>query len=473
MSLTSPRPRLITFLVAGALFMILLDGTVIATALPAMGHAFGTSAVNMNLGITVYLLTLAVFMPVSGWIAGRIGAKRVFAAAIAVFIIASVVCAASPTFTIFLLARIVQAMGAAMMQPVGRLVVLRITPKHGLLNAMSMMIWPALIAPIVGPPIGGYLTTFLGWPWIFYLNVPLGIMAIVATLVLFPADGEPERQPFDLRGFLLLGTGCFTVLYGLDIIGQPAGRPALALGLLACGVLCLVAGVLHLRRSPHPLFDLGSLRYRTFAVSMSGGLVSRLAIGSVPFLLPLMFQLAFGLSAAASGLLLFWLFAGNLVTKTITTPAVRHFGFRNVLLWNGLLTSLSIAACALLDTHTPVAVTAAILFLGGALRSMQFTAIGSIGFADIPPEHMSSASTMSSTVMQLSAGLGVALGALAVRVGSAIDHNASGVPNVTDFHIAFLIAGAVAALSLIDVIRLPADAGREMTRHVAAPQRAS
>jgi EmrB/QacA subfamily drug resistance transporter len=465
MFVTRPaRARLIALLVAGALFMNLLDGTAITTALPTMGHAFGTSAVNMNLGITAYLLALAVFMPLSGWIADRLGARLVFGSAIAVFIVASVLCAWSRSLPVFVLARVAQAIGAAMMQPVGRLVVLRVTPKHELMGAMAMMVWPALVAPIIGPPIGGYITTYLGWTWIFYLNVPLGIAAIAATAMLFPADSPGQQHPFDVRGFLFVGFGCFSVLYGLDIIGQRTASAALVTGLIGFGITCLIAAVLHLRGTPHPLFDLSSFKIRTFAVSLFGGSISRLAIGSVPFLLPLMFQLAFGMSAAASGLLLFWLFAGNLAMKTVTTPAVRRFGFRNVLLWNGVITVISVVACAALAPQTPFTIIAIVLFLGGASRSMQFTAFSSISFADVPQERMSGANTLSSTLMQLSSGLGVALGALTLRASAAIHKDFAASPSLNDFHLAFIFVAAVAALGIIDVLRLPADAGREVSR---------
>lgn len=458
------RAQAIKLLVAAALFMNLLDGTVIATALPVMAHAFGTTAVNMNLGITAYLLTLAVFMPTSGWFADRFGPRFVFGAAIALFVVASVVCASVTNFGVFVLARVVQAVGAAMMQPVGRLVVLRITPKHELMNAMAMMVWPALVAPIVGPPLGGYITTYLGWPWIFYLNVPLGIAAIVATVLLFPARSDTARRPFDLRGFLFVGTGCFSVLYGLDIVGQRGVSAPLVLGLIGFGTACLVAAAFHLRTAEHPLFDFTTMRIQTFALTIVGGSVSRLAIGSVPFLLPLMFQLAFGLSAAASGLLLVWLFIGNLGIKTITTQLVRRFGFRSVLLWNGIFTAVSIAACAALVPDTPAVAIAFVLLVGGAARSLQFTTFSSLAFADIPPERMNGANTLSSTVMQLSIGMGVALGALALRASVALDRNGTGSPNLNDFHLAFIVVAAIAALGIIDILRLPADAGLEVSR---------
>ena len=458
------RAEAIRLLVAAALFMNLLDGTVIATALPVMAHAFGTTAVNMNLGITAYLLTLAVFMPTSGWFADRFGPRLVFGCAIALFVVASVVCASVTNFAVFVLARVVQAVGAAMMQPVGRLVVLRITPKNELMNAMSMMVWPALVAPIVGPPLGGYITTYLGWPWIFYLNVPLGIAAIVATILLFPVHGDTERRPFDLRGFAFVGTGCFSVLYGLDIIGQHGVSVPLVIGLIGFGAACLAAAAFHFRTALHPLFDFTTMRIQTFALTIVGGSVSRLAIGSVPFLLPLMFQLAFGLSAAASGLLLVWLFLGNLGIKTITTQLVRRFGFRSVLLWNGVFTAVSIAACAALVPDTPTAAIAVVLFVGGAARSLQFTTFSSLAFADIPQNRMSDANTLSSTVMQLSIGMGVALGALALRASVALDKNGTGTPKLHDFHLAFVFVAVIAALGIIDVLRLPADAGQEVSR---------
>jgi EmrB/QacA subfamily drug resistance transporter len=467
MSMTEGRARLVALLVAAALFMNLLDGTVIATALPAMAHTFGTSVVNMNLGITIYLLALAVFMPVSGWMAERFGARRVFALAIGVFTISSVACAVTHSFGIFIAARVVQAIGAAMMQPVGRLVVLRITPKNKLMNAMAMMVWPALVAPIVGPPVGGYITSYLGWPWIFLLNVPLGISAIAATLLLFPADMRGERRPFDVRGFVLIGAGCFSLLYGLDIVGESGASPWFAAGLIVFGIACSIGAVLYLRTAEHPLFDLASLRIRTFAMSIGGGSIFRLTIGSIPFLLPLMFQLAFGLSAAASGLLLFWLFAGNLAIKPLTTPIVKRFGFRTVLVCNGILTSLSALACAALSPATPMVVIAIVLFVGGALRSLQFTSLSSISFADVPQEKMGGANVLSATMMQISGGLGVALGALVLRASAALDHNANGTPSLTDFRVAFVVVAIVGIIGLIDVVRLPADAGREVSRHAA------
>jgi EmrB/QacA subfamily drug resistance transporter len=460
------RLRLIALLAAGAMFMNILDGSVIVTALPAIGRDFGTSAVNMNLAVTLYIIVSAVFLPMSGWVADRFGPKRVFSVAIGVFVVSSIACALSPTFAAFIVARVVQGIAAAMMQPVGRLVVLRLTPKHELMRAMSTMIWPALAAPIVGPPLGGYLTTFLGWPSIFYLNVPLGIVGIVAALILFPADEtQAEPRPFDTLGFVLTGGGCLSALYGLSIIGQKSVSNVLSIGLIGIGLGCLGVAVVHLRRYRYPLFDLESLSIRTFAFSIYAGWIFRMSIGSIPFLLPLMFQLAFGVSAAASGLLLLWLFVGNFAIMAVTTRVLRGIGFRNTLLWNGVLTTLSILACATLDPQTPAIVIAVVLLAGGAFRSMQFTALQTIAFADVPKEHVNGANTLATTAMQLSMGMGIAVGALALRAVSAVNDHSSANPPLADFHIAFVIVAMICALGLIDVIRLPADAGHELSRH--------
>ena len=448
--------------------MNILDGSVIVTALPAIGRDFGTSAVNMNLAVTLYIIVSAVFLPMSGWVADRFGPKRVFAVAIGVFVVSSIACALSPTFAAFIVARVVQGMAAAMMQPVGRLVVLRLTPKNELMRAMSTMIWPALAAPIVGPPLGGYLTTYFGWPSIFYLNVPLGVAGIVAALMLFPADeAQTEARPFDALGFLLTGGGCLSALYGLSIVGQKSVSSWLSIGLIGVGLACLGVAVVHLRTYRYPLFDLTSLSIRTFSHSIFTGWIFRMSLGSVPFLLPLMFQLAFGLSAAASGLLLLWLFVGNFAVMAVTTRVLRSIGFRNTMLWNGVLTTLSILACAAFDPQTPPFVIAVVLLAGGAFRSMQLTAFQTIAFADVPREQLSNANTLATTAMQLSMGMGIALGALTLRAVSAVNGHSSANPPLTDFHIAFVIVAIVTALGLIDVIRLPADAGHELSRHSA------
>ncbi len=467
MTFSESRARRIALLVAAAMFMNLLDGSVIATALPSMARAFGTSAVNLNIGITAYLLAVAVCIPASGWIAERFGARLVFGSAIGIFVAASVVCGFARTLPVFVAARIIQAVGGALMTPVGRLVVLKTTPKHGLLRAMSMMVWPALVAPILGPAVGGYITTYFGWPWIFFLNIPLGVAAIACAIVLFPDDRPEGQQPFDALGFALVGAACFTLMFGVDLIGQPNTSPAFMIGLIVAGACLITLAIRHLLTAPNPLLQLTAFRIPTFSVSMVGGSVSRLAIGATPFLLPLMFQIGFGLSAAASGLLVLWLFAGNLGMKSVTTPLLRRFGFRSILIWNGLVTATSILVCSALMPQTPVAIIVAVLFLGGAARSLQFTAFSSIQFADVPPQQMNGANTLSATMMQLSSGISVALGALVLRGSSFVHGHLGAVPTIADFHLAFIVVAVVAALSVLDVIKLPHDAAHAISRPVA------
>jgi EmrB/QacA subfamily drug resistance transporter len=451
-------------LAAAGMFINLLDGTVVATALPAMAHTFGTSPVNLNVGITAYLLTLAVFIPASGWVAERFGARAVYSSAVGIFVLASIACGFTRTLPMFVAARIVQAIGGALMTPVGRLVVLKTTPKHGLMRAMATMVWPALVAPILGPPIGGYITTYLGWPWIFFLNIPLGICAIVATFVLFPNDRPDSMQPFDVRGFVLIAAACLTLMSGLDLIGQRAASPFVVAGLIATGVVLTAVTIRHLVTAPHPLLNLAPLNIQTFSVSMVGGSVFRLAFGTAPFLLPLMFQVGFGLSAATSGLLVLWLFMGNLGMKTLTTRIVRRFGFRGVLFWNGLITAVSIVVCGLLVPQTPVVVMAAVLFVNGAFRSLQFTGLASLSFADVPPPLMNAANTLSSTLMQLTQGMSVALGALILRLSTFVHGRVGQPPNVADFHLTFYIVAVIAALAVLDVLGLPHDAAIAVSR---------
>jgi EmrB/QacA subfamily drug resistance transporter len=461
---TETRARQIALLAAAGMFINLLDGTVVATALPAMAHTFGTSPVNVGLGITAYLLTLAVFIPASGWVAERFGARVVFSSAVGIFVVASVACGFTRTLPVFVAARIFQAVGGALMTPVGRLVVLQTTPKHHLMRAMATMVWPALVAPILGPPIGGYITTYLGWPWIFFLNIPLGIAAIIATQVLFPNDRPETVQPFDLRGFVLIAVSCLTFMSGVDLIGQRAASPLVVVALIGIGAVLIALTIRHLITAPHPLLDLAPLNIQTFSVSMVGGSVFRLAFGTAPFLLPLMFQVGFGLSAATSGLLVLWLFMGNLGMKTFTTRIVRRFGFRGVLFWNGLITAISIVVVGLLVRQTPPIVIAAVLFLNGAFRSLQFTGLASLSFADVPPALTNAANTLSSTLMQLNQGMSVALGAVLLRLSTLFHGRLGQPPTVADFHLTFYIVAVIAALAVVDVWNLPHDAAIAVSR---------
>src|SRR6202521_4457660 len=383
----------IAILVAGAFFMENLDGTIIATALPQMGRSFHANPVDLNIGMTAYLLMLAVFIPISGWFADRFGARTVFVSAIAVFTMSSILCGLSNGLWQFTASRIVQGIGGAMMVPVGRLVVLRTTEKRNLIHSITYITWPGLVAPVVGPPVGGFITTYASWHWIFFLNVPLGLLAAALAALWISNSREVQVKPFDWLGFALCGTACVTFMYGLELIGRQ-NTPWVTTSLfLACGSALGALAILHFRRAPAPVINLISLKMKTFAITVWGGSLFRIAISVSPFLLPLMFQVGFGLNAFQSGLLMLGLFTGNLLMKSVVTPVLRRFGFRTVLTTNGMLNAILTASCALLLPQTARIIVLLVLFLHGLSRSMQFTAVGTLAFADITKPDMSNATS--------------------------------------------------------------------------------
>ncbi|SAK58355.1 EmrB/QacA family drug resistance transporter [Caballeronia temeraria] len=456
---------LIVMLVAATFFMENLDGTIIATALPQMARSFNVHPADMSLGITAYLLTLAVFIPISGWAADRFGLRTVFASAIAVFTAASVLCATTSTLPAFAAARVLQGIGGAMMVPVGRLAVLRATPKEGLMRAIAIITWPGLVAPVIGPPLGGFITTYSSWRWIFYLNVPLGLIGLLLTLRYIGNEREDATRRFDLAGFALCGIACTTLLYAMELIGRSDADWTFVGVLVAVGVVAGIASWWHLRRAAHPVVDLSALKVKTFAVAMGGGSLFRIAISAAPFLLPLMFQVGFGMNAFESGLLTLAVFAGNLSMKLVTTPVMRQFGFRPVLIVNGVLAALSLAAMSLLTPSTPKLVIVVVLFASGLSRSLQFTALNTLSFADVPKAQMSGASALSSTLFQMTMGIGVAAGAIALRIGEWLHgHDAHSI-GPEDFGVAFLIVALVGLVGVIDLFGLAKDAGALVSGH--------
>lgn len=460
----SLQTRLIALVVAVTFFMENLDATVIATALPTMASAFGITAVDMNVGITAYILAVAIFIPLSSWIADRFGTRRVFAGAIIVFTLASLLCGLSQNIELFVLARVLQGIGGALMVPVGRLAVLRNTDKKDLVKMIAVITWPGLVAPILGPVVGGLIVTHASWPWIFYVNLPLGVLALIAALWLVPEGREDNVRPFDGKGFALLAGACACLLGGLEWLGSQHGNAMLAgLALVLAGVILGAWAVHHCRHHAHPLLPLGTVAINTFRVSIFGGSLFRLAISALPFLLPLLFQVGFGLSPVDAGLLVLAVFAGNLAMKPFTTAIMQRFGFRNVLLVNGVIGVMSILACALFTADTPFALIATVLFVGGLSRSMQFTCYNSIGFADVPKARMSEASALFSMFFQLAMGMGVTVAALLLRASMSVQgHDLQA--QVGDFRIAFVGVAVLGFLALIDVIRLPKDAGESVLR---------
>lgn len=451
-------------LVAGAFFMEFLDGTVIATALPDMAKDFGVTAVDLNIGISAYLITLAVLIPASGWIADRFGARKIFSLALAIFTLASVFCGLSTNVDVFVAMRILQGIGGALMVPVGRLAVLRTTPKHQLIKAIATLTWPALVAPIIGPPLGGFITSYASWHWIFFINVPLGLVAIALALRIIPDIREEERRPFDLSGFLATSVAMVSLVAAMELLGdrQPLGWQTLAL--LALGLGYMLFSLRHFRRAEWPMVRLDALEIPTFRVTMYGGSLFRSSISAVPFLLPLLFQVGFGMDPFHSGLLVLAVFVGNFTIKPLTTPLIRWLGFRRLLLINGALNVLSLLACAFLTPHTPVWLIFVILYLGGVFRSIQFTGISTLAFADVPSGQMSYANTLFSTASQLAVGLGITLGAIGIRIGEEFSEwlTLSHLPGIS-FRLSFIFIALICLVGMIDTLHLTKDAGSSVS----------
>ena len=451
-------------LVAGAFFMEFLDGTVIATALPDMARDFGVTAVELNIGISAYLITLAVLIPASGWIADRFGARAIFTLALAIFTLASVFCGLSTEVHIFVAMRILQGVGGALMVPVGRLAVLRTTPKHQLIKAIATLTWPALVAPIIGPPLGGFITRYASWHWIFFINVPLGLAAIILSLRIIPDIRETERRSFDLSGFITTSVAMVSLVTAMERLGdrQPQIWPTLALAALGFG--CLLYSIRHFRRAAAPMVRLDALQVPTFRVTMYGGSLFRASISAVPFLLPLLFQVGFGMDPFHSGLLVLAVFVGNLTIKPATTPLIRWLGFRRLLLINGALNVCSLLACALLTPQTPVWAIMLILYLGGVFRSIQFTGVSTLAFADVPAAQMSDANTLFSTASQLAVGLGITLGAIGIRLGGQVGDwlHLSTVPGIA-FRLSFVFIALICLVGMIDSLHLTKTAGSSVS----------
>ena len=451
-------------LVAGAFFMEFLDGTVIATALPDMARDFGVTAVELNIGISAYLITLAVLIPASGWIADRFGARAIFTLALAIFTLASVFCGLSTEVHIFVAMRILQGVGGALMVPVGRLAVLRTTPKHQLIKAIATLTWPALVAPIIGPPLGGFITRYASWHWIFFINVPLGLAAIILSLRIIPDIRETERRSFDLSGFITTSVAMVSLVTAMERLGdrQPQIWPTLALAALGFG--CLLYSIRHFRRAAAPMVRLDALQVPTFRVTMYGGSLFRASISAVPFLLPLLFQVGFGMDPFHSGLLVLAVFGGNLTIKPATTPLIRWLGFRRLLLINGALNVCSLLACALLTPQTPVWAIMLILYLGGVFRSIQFTGVSTLAFADVPAAQMSDANTLFSTASQLAVGLGITLGAIGIRLGEQVGDwlHLTELPGIS-FRLSFVFIALICLVGMIDSLHLAKTAGSSVS----------
>jgi EmrB/QacA subfamily drug resistance transporter len=458
--------KIVPLIVAVALFMENMDSTVIATSLPAIAADIGTDPLALKLAITSYLISLAVFLPVSGWTADRFGARNVFRLAILVFISGSIGCALSQSLTQFVIARMVEGAGGAMMTPVARLILVRTVDKRELVVAMIWVTIPALFGPMIGPVFGGFLTTYVSWHWIFIINVPIGLAGIVLATIYIEDVKAEAPDPFDAKGAALAGLGIAGLVFGGSTLGLNFLPTGIVLALIAIGAASTVAYVLHARRTPAPIVDLSLLKFPTLHAAVVGGFFYRAGIGCLPFLLPLALQLGFGLTAFESGLITVSNVFGALGMKTIIPIVLRRFGFRSALVVNAVISAAMVAMCATFVPGVPFAWIVGVLLVGGFFRSLQYTSLNTVAYADIDPRYMSRATTLVAVSQQLSLSVSVALGASLVEMTLAL----RGAEKITaaDFQPAFVIVALISAATFLMFRRLPPDAGAEVSRRQSA-----
>lgn len=462
--------RIVPLILAVALFMEQMDSTVIATALPAIANDLHVGPITLKLALTSYMVSLAVFIPISGWMADRFGAKNIFRIAIGVFVVGSILCAISGGLFEFVAARFLQGVGGSMMTPVGRLVLVRTTRKSDLVSAMALLSIPALVGPLAGPPLGGFITTYASWHWIFLINVPVGILGIILASIYLP-EVEATRPPkLDFIGFLLTSFAAAGVVFGMSVISLPALPPAIGISTVTIGFICGFLYVGHARRHPAPILDLTLLKNATFRASVTGGTLFRICIGAMPFLTPLMLQLGFGLNPFQSGLITFAGAIGAISTKFIARRVFTAVGFKTALLSAAAITTVTTICTGLFEPTTSHLVIIGVLLVGGFSRSFFFTGINALAFADISDKQASQATSMSSVMQQISLALGVAVAAMILETSTFF----SGAElQVSDFHIAFYCISILTVLATIPFIRMDRNAGATVSGHKAGLKRAA
>ena len=449
-------------IVACAMFMESVDANVIVTAIPEMAKAFGRDPVTLKIAVTSYVLGLGVFIPICGWVADRFGARTIFRLAIGIFVAGSLLCAASTSLIPFTLARFVQGVGGAMMVPVGRIIIFRSVRRSEFIRAMNYLSLPAMLGPAVGPLLGGFITTYLHWRLIFFINIPIGILGIYLTNRYIGNAREPHPGPLDWFGFFLSASAGTLFLLGLSLIGGELVSNLTATCMTLAGVAFLIVYLLHSRRVKIPLLDLRFLRVPTFQASVMGGSLFRIGLGAVPFLLPLAMQEGLGMSAFKSGSITCASAFGGMFMRSLASRVLHRFGFRQTLMVNAALSGIAIAACGMFYPGTPTWLIWAVVLLGGFFPALQFTSLNSLTYAEIESRDVGRATSLGSFIQQVSLGLGVTIGGIALQ----ISHSLQGHPQIvwSDFWPAFVVVGLFSFLSIPITAKLSRDAGHEISR---------
>ena len=454
--------RIVPLILAFALFMEQMDATVISTSLPAIAVDLGTNPIALKLALTAYLVSVAIFIPLSGWTADTFGAKRVFAIAIGVFMAGSLACSVSASFPAFVAARFLQGMGGAMMTPISRLILVRGTDKSKLIDALAWLTIPALAGPMIGPPLGGFITTYFSWHWIFLINIPIGIAGIFATVRFLPELPKEIPGRLDVTGFLLAGIAAAGIIFGLSVISLPALPPLFGLAGIIAGLVSAVLYIVHSRGIDDPILNLSLLRRPVYRATVLGGSIFRIGNGALPFLLPLMLQVSFGLDPFRSGLITFVSAAGAIAMKFAVQRIFAGFGFKRVLLVSGLVTALLIAAVAGVGKDTPVYSLYGLLLVVGFTRSLFFTGLNALSFSELEPQDMAQATALNAAAQQLSVAAGVAMAGAILESATALN---GGALTQVGFIAAFLAVGFISAIGVLPFVRMHPLAGSQVSRH--------
>jgi EmrB/QacA subfamily drug resistance transporter len=459
--------RLLPWLVAVAFFMESLDTTILNTAVPAIAAALHVSPLSMKSVLASYTLSLAVFIPISGWMADRFGTRRVFASAIGLFTLGSLLCGLSTNIHLLVACRILQGCGGAMMVPVGRLTLVRTFAKSELIRAMSFVAIPGLIGPMLGPVAGGLIVGYFHWRVIFFLNIPIGLFGLVMVYIHLP-DYREETHALDTVGLILFGSGIALLSYVLEIFGEHTLGVGAILGLLAISVALLAGYLLHARGTAYPLLQLGLFRIRTFSAAVSGSFFTRLGIGGVPFLLPLLYQVGLGFTAIESGLLIMPQAIGAISFKFLMPKLLARVGFRGVLISNTVVLGVLLLLFATIGRGTPVWVIVLQAFCYGTFSSLQYTSMNTLAYADISEEQTSGASSIASTMQQMSISFGVASAGLATAFFIPARVHTNQAEMIHGIHEALVVLGGFTVLSTLIFHRLRSGDGSSVSQQKVA-----